>query len=235
LEKKIMTTPTNEPTPLETMQPLADSITQNANDAAAPTLTHLDQLQQLRAVRLSAAADRLKANLGADNPRVIALTQSAQAASSLQQTLHIEAVRAARQPAVGPNEWMVYGRVLDLQGQAVAGVIVRVFDRDRKYDDLLGDTTTDELGDFSVIYHERDFAEAREANPDLYLMVSDSAGNLLYSSKDNVRFEAGRVEYFEIALNAPAQTVKIRKTRARKSPGARLPAKRTGARRTRKK
>jgi len=218
-----MTTPTNEPTPeptpAVTLQQLADAFTQSAYSSTAPTLSHLDQLQQLRVDRLTAAADRLKASLGADNPRVIALTQSALGVSSLQQSLQVEAVRVERQPVIGPNEWLVYGRVLDNQGQAVAGVNVRVFDKDRKYDDLLGDTTTDELGDFSAIYHERDFAEAREANPDLYVMVSDSAGNLLFSSKDNIRFEAGRVEYFEIVLIAPQPAVKMRTVRFRSSPG----------------
>ncbi|HUH98326.1 MAG TPA: hypothetical protein VLZ89_13260 [Anaerolineales bacterium] len=222
-----MTTPTNEPTPQETAQNLADAMMQTANSAVAPTLSHLSQLQEQRAARLAAAADRLKSSLGADNARVIALTQFAQAVGLLGQTLNVEATRAARQPAVGPNEWLVYGRVLDVQAQPVAGVQVRVFDRDRKYDDLLGDTMTDELGDFAVIYHERDFAEVREANPDLYVMVSDSAGTLLYSSRDQVRFEAGRVEYFEIVLNTPSSTAKSAGRASAKKPAA----KRTGVRR----
>lgn len=227
-----MTTPTNTPSPLDPAKNLANSVLQNANNAVAPTLAYIDQLQQQRAVRLAAAEVRLKASLGADHPRVIALTQSAQAVSSFQQTLHVEAIRAARQPMVGPTDWLVSGCVLDLRGQAVAGVHVRVFDRDRKYDALLGDTTTDELGDFTVRYHERDFAELREANPELYVMISDSAGTLLYSSKDRIRFEAGRVEYFQIALNTPPQTVVPKRVKPR---AARKPAvKPTGVKRTTK-
>ncbi len=224
-----MTTPANKPTPLEAATQQANSMTQSAQNAAAPTLGQLDQLQQQRAARLSAAANRLKASLGADNPRVIALIQSAQAVSSFQKVLHDQAMSIARQPTVGANEWLVYGIVLDSQGQAVIGVHVRVFDRDRKYDDLLGDTTTDELGNFSAIYHERDFAEVHEANPDLYVMVSDSAGTLLYSSRDNVRFEAGRAEYFRIVLNAPPSGAKSKNTRSPQTKNS--SAKQTGAKR----
>ena len=105
-------------------------------------------------------------------------------------------------PKLGPHDWAVFGRVLDPEGKPVRGVQVRVFDRDRKYDDLLGDTQTDDAGNFFAVYHERDFAETNENLPELYVMVNDEAGNLLYSSRDNVRSNPQRIEFFEIRLNA---------------------------------
>ena len=89
---------------------------------------------------------------------------------------------------------MVYGQVVDEAGEPLEGLRVQVCDRDRKYDDLLGDTETDEHGDFSVVYHERDFAEVGEELPELYVVVEDQGGNKLYSSRDSVRAEAGRVD-----------------------------------------
>jgi hypothetical protein len=77
---------------------------------------------------------------------------------------------------------------------------VRVFDRDRKFDDLLGETETDETGDFFTVYHARDFYEKGENTPELYVMVEDAAGNELFSSRENVRPEAGQSEYFVIQL-----------------------------------
>ncbi len=180
-----------------------DEVTQTAAKAVSPALNQFGQLQQVRAERLTLVANRLKGQLGEDHPRVLALKQRLAAVNVIGQSLNVEATRLARQPAVSPNEWLVFGRVLDPQGRPVPGLRVRVFDRDRKYDDLLGDTTTDEYGDFAVKYHERDFAEAREGLPELYVMVEDAAGKLLYSSRDNVRFKSGRSEYFEIRLTPP--------------------------------
>ncbi len=95
---------------------------------------------------------------------------------------------------------MVYGRVFDAAGKPAAGLIVRVFDRDRKLDDLLGETETDANGDFHSVYHARDFYEKGENAPELYIMVEDAAGNELFSSRENVRPLAGQSEYFVIQL-----------------------------------
>jgi hypothetical protein len=194
---------TNEPeVSLDEAKALADQLVQQAVAAFAPTLALFAQWQQARAEQLAAAAERLKTTLGEYHPRVIALNQAVTATKAFQQVLSVEAVRAARRPVIQLNEWVVFGHLIDAHGNPVPGLRVRVFDRDRKYDDLLGDTTTDEFGDFAVKYHERDFAETGEALPDLYVMVSDLAGTLLFTSRDNVRFEAGRAEYFEIVLAA---------------------------------
>ncbi len=183
-----------------------DELTQTAESTFAPTLVQFAQWQQARADRLAAALNRLKSSLGENDPRVLALGQTLASANLAGKSLQVEATRAARLPRVSANEWLVYGRVLDEQGRPVPGLRVRVFDRDRQYDDLLGDTTTDEYGDFAVKYHERDFVEMGEAGPDLYVMVTDAAGTLMYSSRDQVRFEAGRAEYFEIVLGAAPAT-----------------------------
>ena len=98
------------------------------------------------------------------------------------------------------TEWTASGRVLNTAGIPASGLIVRVFDRDHKDDDLLGETLTDEHGDFHVIYHERDFKEFGEILPELYVTVRDPAGNELFTSRDDVRVNAGPVEYFLIRL-----------------------------------
>src|SRR3972149_9551085 len=195
----------------------SDELAQSAANTLAPTLTQFAQLQQARTDQLAASLDRLKSSLGEDHPRVLALGQTLAAANLIGKSLNGEATRAARRPSVSPNEYLVHGRVLDEQGRPVPGLRVRVFDRDRKYDDLLGDTTTDEYGDFAAKYHERDFAEMGEALPELYVMIEDAAGTLLYSTRDQVRFEAGWAEYFEILLGekpAPPVTAKKRTSRA---------------------
>jgi len=96
--------------------------------------------------------------------------------------------------------WIVHGSVEDEAGNAVPGVLVRLFDKDRLYDDLLGATQTGKKGQFEIKYRLQDFREGLEAGADLYLTVTDAEGNILYESKDAIRFDAGREEEFEIVL-----------------------------------
>lgn len=187
--------------PLDKIAASLNEVLEQVSSGQIPALRRFAELQERRATHLSAAEARLKSHLGEDHPRVIALRRAASSAGKLKRTLSTTAERIARRPKISPHEWVVFGQVLDPEGKPVPGVRVRVFDRDRKYDDLLGDTTTDEYGDFSAIYHERDFAEVGEELPELYVMVRDSQGNLLYSSRENVRYNAGRAEYFQIILS----------------------------------
>ena len=195
------------------MQQALQGLLAHSVDSDAGMLSAFAQLQQRRAERSDALGKALKKKAGSDNPDVIAMQNMAGALSQIKEQTDRQAARANRWTTPKANEWTVFGTVTDVQGKSAAGVTVRVFDRDRKYDDLLGETVTDENGDFSVLYHERDFAEPGEKLPDLYVMVSDAAGKSLYSSRDTVRFEAGRSEYFAIQLG--------KRGRAAANPGAR--------------
>lgn len=136
--------------------------------------------------------------------------QLAELRTSLQTTI----MREARRPKIRPREWMVHGQVVDKAGQPVTGATVRVFDQGRKLDALLGEVETDEFGDYAIVYHERDFAELREGLPELNVMVSDAAGQELYSSENSVRFDAGRVERMDVQLGeTPAKSPVKRPTR----------------------
>jgi len=53
-----------------------------------------------------------------------------------------------------------------------------------------------------VIYYAEDFRDVIERKPDIYLKVIDQKGNTIYSSKDCVRYEAGRTEIFDIKIAA---------------------------------
>jgi len=172
-----------------------------ASRSSAPALNVLAQLQQKRAQRIEAAAGSLEKVLGAEHPQVALLKQNAVSAGEFKAQFNVQAERVEKRPKLRANEWMVYGRVFDTAGKPPAGLTVRVFDRDRKLDDLLGETETDQYGDFSVVYHARDFYEKGENAPELYVMVEDAAGNELFSSRENVRPQAGQSEYFVIQLS----------------------------------
>ena len=108
------------------------------------------------------------------------------------------------QPAEQRDEaadiWTARGRVTDEEGRGLAGLLVRAFDKDRRYDDKLGSTLTDGNGEFSISYRVQDFREGQEPGPDLYLTVMDQEGKTLYVSEGSVRLDAGRVEVFNIVI-----------------------------------
>ncbi len=198
--------------------------------ASRPAVETLAQEQTARAERLAGAEARLAARLGQEHPRTLAARQAAASAGTLKTSLQRLAVREAGRPAPKPHEWVVFGRVQSAAGEPVPGVRVRVFDRDHKLDDLLGDTTTDEEGQFAVVYHERDFLEAGENLPELYVRVADPRGRELFSSREAVRAEAGRAEYFEIVLAALPPT-----DAPPPKPRPKRPAKKSAAKTRRKK
>lgn len=197
-------------------QKVAEALKLGAQKSAAATLPALEmfvKLQQNRVKRLDAESKQLKDTLGVDHPRVLAAEKIAKSQAVFKEQMDAQVKRVDHLPGLKPNEWSVSGRVLDPAGKPAAGLIINVLDRDRKYDDLLGETTTDEFGDFHVIYHERDFKEMGENLPELYLTVKDAAGNELFSSRDTVRYNAGRVEYFLIQLGEKPAAPKKAKTR----------------------
>jgi hypothetical protein len=190
-----------------------------ADDAAAsvaPWLTEIARDEDKRSARLIRAGDRLRSLLGEEHPRVVAVSTEAKLADVSRRALETIATRIERRRPLKEHEWAVFGQVRDAAGESVEGVHVRVFDRDRKYDDLLGDETTDEFGDFSAVYHQRDFEEVGESLPELYIMVEDDKGNLLYSSEDELRVQPGRAEYFDIFLEALPKKRKPRRQTPRK-------------------
>jgi 5-hydroxyisourate hydrolase-like protein (transthyretin family) len=177
-----------------------ENFTAQASRSSAPALNVFAQLQQKRAQRIEAATGSLEKVLGAEHPQVAVLKQNSASAGEFKAQFNTQAERVEKRPKLRTNEWMVYGRVFDAAGKPAAGLTVRVFDRDRKLDDLLGETETDETGDFFTVYHARDFYEKGENAPELYVMVNDAAGSELFSSRENVRPLAGQSEYFVIQL-----------------------------------
>jgi len=79
-------------------------------------------------------------------------------------------------------------------------VNLKFFDKDLLYDDWLGESVTDADGEFYILYHENDFKDLIERQPDLYLKVMNKKGKVLYTSEKAARWQSDRVEYFEIEM-----------------------------------
>jgi hypothetical protein len=109
-------------------------------------------------------------------------------------------VTGRTKPPATPATWVVRGRVTDAKGQGIGGLIVNVFDKDLIYDDRLGQTDTDASGAYSLTYRTEDFRDLIETKPDIYLKVTDQKGKLLYSTKEAIKYEVGRVEVINMEV-----------------------------------
>lgn len=101
--------------------------------------------------------------------------------------------------------WVVTGQVTNEEGEPVPGVLVRLYDKDRQYDDLLGAETTDKEGRYKISYRVQDFKEGLEPGADLYLTVEDDKGEELYRSDEAVRFDAGKEEVIDVQLGPSSE------------------------------
>lgn len=98
--------------------------------------------------------------------------------------------------------YRVHGLVREAEtGRALAGMLVRLYDKDVVLDDFLGETRSDEGGRFELTFTETQFRDVFETRPDLYLHVYDPSGRtLLHSSEGQVRFNARPEEFFEVLI-----------------------------------
>lgn len=100
-----------------------------------------------------------------------------------------------------PTDFSVRGRVVGVEGKPVAGVLVRIYDKDVKYDDLLGAALTNRNGEFSAAYRRQDFSEEEEA-ADLYFVVVGADEEILLSTAADVKFDADRAVSVTLTLTS---------------------------------
>lgn len=84
---------------------------------------------------------------------------------------------------------------------------VQALDKDLFFDDRLGSATTDSDGRFEIRYAESDFKDFFDSRPDIYLRISDTAGSVLFTTEDKVRYEARDTEKFIVVLPAVAELI----------------------------
>jgi hypothetical protein len=151
-----------------------------------------------QAVRLHADQVPLTPRAGGLDYREIILSENAQACHP--------PVIDRNVPVSEQGAWVVRGRVSDAQGKGLSGVTVSLFDKDLFFDDRLGETQTDDRGDYTFTYHVEDFRDLIERKPDIYLKVIDQKGKTIYTSKDTISYEAGRVETINITVGSKEKT-----------------------------
>lgn len=88
-------------------------------------------------------------------------------------------------------------------GRPLADLVVRAYDKDLVFDDVLGFATTNADGGFRIAFSRDEFQDWFEKRPDLYLRVFDREGaRELHSTRTALRKNAAQEELFELEIPA---------------------------------
>jgi hypothetical protein len=100
-----------------------------------------------------------------------------------------------------PLSFRIAGRIYEQEsGLGVPGLIVRAYDKDLLFDDLLGNALTDSDGKFELVYTGADFRDLFERKPDIYLAIYAPPSRFLVDTRDAIRWNAGKDETFELGI-----------------------------------
>lgn len=103
---------------------------------------------------------------------------------------------------MGNDVFIIAGMIRQREDHSgLGGLLVEAYDADLLFDDKLGSSVTTVDGTFRIIYQESDFRDLFERRPDIYLVVRDKEGNKIYSTQQQIRFNATREEFFVIELS----------------------------------
>ena len=167
-------------------------------------LTIMEKLVELKSKHFDALVElekELKTAPDPDQQRLNQLHNAIAAVKKFRDDSQNELIRWKKLPKLGADDWLVYGLITHADGSFAEGLIVNVFDEEKgkKTHDKLGTAKTDELGNFYLVYRNRNFG-TNDKQPDLYVIILEKGGKQLYSTKDAVRNRASRKEYFQIIL-----------------------------------
>ncbi len=104
--------------------------------------------------------------------------------------------------ATTKSKHRVHGTVTDLQGFPLEELMVQVFDKDLRSEQLIGEIRTDRKGNYELRYDPKEFMRSEKKYPDLAVKVLSGDGKklLFEPSMAEVRFNAKRTEHISVQL-----------------------------------
>ena len=100
--------------------------------------------------------------------------------------------------------YIVQGRVEDGNDRALAGLLVKAYDRDLRSESVLGESLTDRKGAYKITYTPESFLAKEKKIADLFLRVFTSGGTPVFETDfDRIIFNASDHETINISLSTP--------------------------------
>jgi hypothetical protein len=173
----------------------------SADTNAAQGIQGLQQVHQARLSLLTRTAAALKAQYGADDPRV----KAAQAAvtgttATVGRIAMVSRQLATEVPQVSPSGWVLHGHIFSDEQPApkpLARYTVFLVDNQKTYQEVYGFAYTDETGYFQLSYAGTETATPSPA-PELFVEVANTKGLPVYLDDKAFQPEPGRATYQRI-------------------------------------
>jgi hypothetical protein len=179
---------------------------------------------QLRADGLQLERQRLSAKYGPDSPQAKDAAARVGLHDQMKVGIKVQTERLnLRTPEPTSDSFIVYGRVLNSEGDGLEGLVVAAVDQKGQ---AIGRSDTDDQGVFELAIRDAGVAPqgssgaieatATSAAPDsqteLLLQVSDRRNRTLYRDQESFQLAAGRLSYREIVLSQQPQNPKAGST-----------------------
>lgn len=203
----------NQQIPIEEISRSLESGIAGADPLRIEGLTGLQRLRQVKATSLQREQVRLIEKLGADHPRVVALTQKIQANQVLDRSLSIELERTqSGSPTADETTWILHGHVLNVKGKGIPNLTIALYDRRGSWSEKLGYACTDKQGHFQFTYRPETgkanallgdttaAATATTQTVSVFVRVFDRRSQLLYIDPRPIFPKLGQVDYIKIIL-----------------------------------
>jgi hypothetical protein len=137
---------------------------------------------------IPAAGDRIIKNIGLKRTDVMPIEKE-------------EKPTDKEQPTPSRDKWGVRGKVFDRETKRGIGrLTISLYDKEKRFDDVLGSTGTDRQGQFEIIHSTRDFRALFRAKPNLFLKVLYKE-RIISAPKRKVKYKAGHMDYFDIPID----------------------------------
>jgi hypothetical protein len=98
-------------------------------------------------------------------------------------------------------KYQVQGQIQQADATPLAGALVRAFDKDLRHEQLLGETSSDRQGRYTITYTQAQFRRAEKQSADLIVRVVGPDGSVPVSS--DVIFNAQPLEVIDLEVPAP--------------------------------
>jgi len=191
----------NKPIFLSDVDQTIDFTITESDQLRAAALATLQRVLCAEAVPLAREIDRLKVKFGADDARVVLLSERLEINQGFTREVEHESVRAEiGVPLVDVNTWILHGFVRDVDGKGLANLTIAPYDSVKPaaiWVKALGHVCTDDRGYFKL---EASNLNDYSAAP-VYLHVLNAAGATLYEDDVPLTPKGGQLNYREFAIS----------------------------------
>ncbi len=197
---------TNSAASTEQLDSALNKALSEVDKSTADAVENLKLVQQARLSQLTRTAAELKAQLGANDPQVIAAQAAVTARAAAVARIGAASLQVATPaPTVAALGWALHGRVYDAQLQPVAGLTVFLVDGSKAYQAQFGFAYTDATGYFLINYAPPSGQAAPSVT--LYVEIANQQGAPIYVGTTAFQPAPGSTTYRNITLPVGAKPI----------------------------